>query len=50
MVVRAVLLTVHVVGFLGTQLAEVTRAFEHCVGIVDVDMNLRLALGAGEYE
>ena len=47
---RTVLLAVHVVGFFCAKRTEAPGDFKYVVGIVDMDMDLRLALGAREYQ
>ncbi len=49
-IVTAVLLLMHIVGFLRANDAEVTRDRKHQAWIVDVNMNFRLAFGSSEHE
>ena len=46
--VRGTLLTVHVICFLAAKFAELSRKPEYSVRFVDMNMNFRLALAAGE--
>ncbi len=49
-VVTADILPVHVVRFLGAQVAEVAANTEYFLGLVDMNMDFRFALRAGEYQ